>query len=73
MAKPKAKPKTKPSPKKKITVTTLMDEIKKINKRINKLEKDIQSLRENSKPLTPQSEKNKNEEIETRFDFVTSI
>lgn len=73
MAKLKAKPKTKPSPKKKITITTLIDEIKKINKRINKLEKDIQSLRENAKPLTPQSEEDKKEEIETRFDFVTSI
>jgi transposase len=69
MPEKKPKPKKKATPKKKVTLDIVLEEIKKIYKRLDEMEGDILALRGIARPKTSQPE----EEIETRCDFLTSI
>jgi tetrahydromethanopterin S-methyltransferase subunit G len=76
MAKPKAKAMAKPkpmkksAPKKKVTLEVIFEDMKKIHKKLDDLEREILAMRGDTMSHTPQSDE---DDIEIRFGFLTSL
>jgi hypothetical protein len=75
MAKPKAKPKAKKqsAPKKKVTLEVIFEDIKRIHKQLDKLEREILAIQGVVRSQTPQPRGEDDTDIEIKFGFLTSI
>jgi hypothetical protein len=79
MVKPKAKLKAKPkakkksAPKKKVTLEVIFEDMKKIHKKLDDLEREILAMRGIERSQRSQPEENEDTEMEIKFGFLTSI
>jgi hypothetical protein len=75
MAKPKAKPKPKKksAPKKKVTLEVIFEDMEKIHKKLDDLEREILAIRGVGRSQTPQPAEENDAEIEIKFGFLTSL
>ena len=72
MTKPKAKKRS--APKKKVTLEVVLEEMKKIHKKLNDLEREILAMRGVARSETPKpEEESEDTEMEIRFGFLTSL
>lgn len=72
-AKAKPRPKKKLAPKKKVTLEVIFEDMKKIHKKLDGLERDILAMRGVTTSHTPQPEEENDTEMEVKFGFLTSI
>ncbi len=72
-AKAKAKPKKKSAPKKTVTLEVIFEEMKKIHKKLDDLEREILSMRGVAGSQTSHPENENDNEIDVKFGFLTSI
>ncbi len=79
MAKPKAKAKSQPKPKqksvpkKKVTLEVIFEDMKRIHKKLDDLEREILAMRGVAMSHTPQPEEEDDDEVEVKFGFLTSL
>jgi len=75
VAKPKAKPKArkKSAPKKKVTLEVIFEDMKKIHKKLDNLEREILAIQGVIGSQTPPSKEEDETDIEVKFGFLTSI
>ena len=72
MTKPKAKKRS--APKKKVTLEVVLEEMKKIHKKLDDLEREILAMRGVARSETPKpEEESEDTEMEIRFGFLTSL
>jgi hypothetical protein len=69
----KPKPKQKSAPKKKVTLEVIFEDMKKIHKKLDDLEREILAIRGLTRSQTPQPENEDDNEIEVKFGFLTSL
>jgi hypothetical protein len=79
MAKPKAKAKAKPrpkkksAPKKKVTLEVIFEDMKKIHKKLDDLEKEILAMRGVAMSQPHQPEEEDDDDVVVKFGFLTSL
>jgi hypothetical protein len=75
VAKPKGKlrAKKKSTPKKKVTLEAIFEDMKKIHKKLDNLEREILAIRGVIGSQTPPSKKEDETDLEVKFGFLTSI
>jgi hypothetical protein len=75
MARAKAKPKAKKksAPKKKVTLEVILEDMKKIHKKLDNLEKELLAMQGLTRSQTPRSDEEDEADIQVRFGFLTSI
>ena len=75
MAKPKGKlrAKKKSAPKKKVTLEVIFDDMKKIHKKLDNLEREILAVQGVIGSQTPPPKKEDETDIEVKFGFLTSV
>lgn len=72
MTKPKAKKRS--APKKKVTLEVVLEEMKKIHKKLDDLEREILAMRGVARSETPKpEEESEDTEMEIKFGFLTSL
>jgi hypothetical protein len=75
MARAKAKPKAKkkPAPKKKVTLEVIHEDMKKIHRKLDNLERELLAKPGVTKSQTPWPEDEDETDVQVRFGFLTSI
>jgi hypothetical protein len=75
MAKRKVKPKAKKksAPKKKVTLEVISEDLKKIHKKLENLEREILAIQGIIGSQTPSPKKEDETDLEVKFGFLTSI
>ena len=75
MAKPKGKlrAKKKSTPKKKVTLEVIFEDMKKIHKKLDNMEREILAIQRVIEPQAPPSKEEDETDLEVKFGFLTSI
>ncbi len=79
MAKLKAKAKTKPkpkqqsAPKEKVTLEVIFEDMKKIHRKLDDLERKILAMQGIARSQTPQFEEEDDEDVVVKFGFLASL